>query len=546
MEASRQPGSLCLPLAPAEAGALGTLCVVPVRGPTMGLSLADSSGVGLGLRVLHCLACVDQVTGASGFPYRPSFDGGLGRCTGAVSCGCRQCLFWVGGRHARVPCVCACACFPGRVGQAGLPGAFWCTSPFSVAVLVALFVCSAPSGLELPWLWCFLPVSCAPPCLRRSVYSGPGCLRPWRLVVLRPPLLFVSPPPRACIFFPVFFFWVFFSFVLFVFRAALAVRYRGGVSWAVGRVGVCCCGPCGFLSSGLCWLRPSLAAGLLSCVVLCRACVVSCCGLCCVLCCARCCVGWWRGVVFLRRVVLVPLVLLLLCWCFFFPCRSLVLRAVYVFVLCFRSAGLVCLRCCSLCVALLPLRRWLVFCVVFCCVCVCAVGPGCLVLFSGGSWWLLVSCFIGVLWWVPGCRSAPCCCALCRLALCCCALCCFVLLCLVLSCGVLCPWALSVILGSCAFRRCVLSCLVELCVFCCGVSLRGVVPRCALCCVRPGVSCCAFPVLSSLCGVGVRPCSPLVPCSPVLCPVVLCFRVVLWCPVLLLCLICFLPLFGFS
>ena len=109
-----------------------------------------------------------------------------------------------------------------------------------------------------------------------------------------------------------------------------------------------------------------------------------------------------------------------------------------------------------------------------------------------------------------------------------------------------CVLSLSVVLGSCAFWRCVLSCLAALCVFCCGVSLRGVVRRCALCRVRPGVSCCAFPVLSSLCGVAVGPCSPLVPCSPVLCPVVLYCRVVVWCPVLLLCLVCFLPLFGFS
>ena len=86
-EAGREPGSLCLPLAPAEAGALGSLRVVPVRGPAMGLSLAGPSDVGLGLRALRWLACVDPVTDASGFPYRPSFDGGLGRCTGAVSCG---------------------------------------------------------------------------------------------------------------------------------------------------------------------------------------------------------------------------------------------------------------------------------------------------------------------------------------------------------------------------------------------------------------------------------------------------------------------------
>ena len=87
VEAGREPGSLCLPLAPAEAGAFGSLRVVPVRGTVMGLSLPGPSGVSLGLRALRWLVCVDPVTDASGFPYRPSFDGGLGRCTGAVSCG---------------------------------------------------------------------------------------------------------------------------------------------------------------------------------------------------------------------------------------------------------------------------------------------------------------------------------------------------------------------------------------------------------------------------------------------------------------------------
>ena len=77
-EAGREPGSLCLPLAPAEAGALSSLRVVPVRGPAMGLSLAGPSGVGLRLRALRWFACVDPVTDASGFPYCPPFDGGIG------------------------------------------------------------------------------------------------------------------------------------------------------------------------------------------------------------------------------------------------------------------------------------------------------------------------------------------------------------------------------------------------------------------------------------------------------------------------------------
>ena len=45
-------GLMCLPLAPAEARALGALRVVPVRGPAMGLSLAPSR-FGLGLRALR-------------------------------------------------------------------------------------------------------------------------------------------------------------------------------------------------------------------------------------------------------------------------------------------------------------------------------------------------------------------------------------------------------------------------------------------------------------------------------------------------------------
>ena len=53
LRAGGEPGSLCLRLAPAEARALGTLRVVPVRIPAMGLSLAGPSGFGLGLRALR-------------------------------------------------------------------------------------------------------------------------------------------------------------------------------------------------------------------------------------------------------------------------------------------------------------------------------------------------------------------------------------------------------------------------------------------------------------------------------------------------------------
>ena len=221
VEAGREPGSLCLPLAPAEAGTLGSLRVVPVRGPAMELSLAGPSGVRLGLRALPCFACVDPVTDASGCPYRPSFDGELGRCTGAVSCGRRHRPFRVGGCHTRVPCLCACACFLGRVGRASLPGLFSCDSPVPAAVFVALFVCLAPSGLWLPCLrfvlrFFFLlcaPVDSGVPCFLALEALGLGVL--WSSPSLFCLFFFLfsfSPAlrgfffPACCFFFPSFFF----------------------------------------------------------------------------------------------------------------------------------------------------------------------------------------------------------------------------------------------------------------------------------------------------------------------------------------------------
>ena len=53
MEAALELGSRSLPLAPAVAGALDSIRVVPVRGSAMRMSLAGPSGVGLGLRALR-------------------------------------------------------------------------------------------------------------------------------------------------------------------------------------------------------------------------------------------------------------------------------------------------------------------------------------------------------------------------------------------------------------------------------------------------------------------------------------------------------------
>ena len=166
VEAGRESGSLCLPLAPAEAGGLGSLRVVPVRGPSMGLSLAGPSGIGLGLRALRWLACVEPVTDASRFPYRPSFNGGLGRCTGAVSCGRQHLPLRLGECHARVPCVCACArlSWPGRAGRPAR------------CVLVRLTFCSGCSPSPPPYFFYLFLLPRAPFVSGFLWFPAPGAL----------------------------------------------------------------------------------------------------------------------------------------------------------------------------------------------------------------------------------------------------------------------------------------------------------------------------------------------------------------------------------
>ena len=229
-EAGGEPGSLCLPLATAEAGALGSLRVVPVRGPAMRLSLASPSGVGLGLRALQWLACVDPVTHASGFPYRPSFDGGLGLCIGAVSCGRRHLPLRVRGRHARVPCVFACACpsWPDWAGRP--PGRVLVRLTISFGRVIFL-LCSAPTAHGLPLscsFICFFFFVVPPARLRCPLlcpFSSPRRLGPRHFVLLSssPPVLF---------------------FFLFLFRFAPRLslgfsRFWPRVPWALALCVVC-------------------------------------------------------------------------------------------------------------------------------------------------------------------------------------------------------------------------------------------------------------------------------------------------------------------
>ena len=127
---------------------------------------------------------------------------------------------------------------------------------------------------------------------------------------------------------------------------------------------------------------------------------------------------------------------------------------------------------------------------------------------------------------VPGCGAAPRCCALCPPVLCCPVLCCARWVPLLVA---PCPLALPVALGPCALRRCVLRCSPVLCVFCRGAVVRAVVRRSALCCVCPGVLCCAFPVLSALCGAVLRCAGALALCCS--CGACCCWCLVLWCAV---------------
>ena len=193
----------------ARGGRPRTGLIVPAGGPRRGRGARLSprgtrsgprNGVvpgGLGLRAVRWLACVDPVTDASGFPYRPSLDGGLGRCTGAVSCGRRHLPLRVGGRHARIPCVCAGArlFWPGPAGLP--PGRVLVRLSFSFGRFVFL-LCSAPSWPGLPLSWSFvcppfflvllffppLLFSARPLCLLLSFVSGPRVPRASALCVV--------------------------------------------------------------------------------------------------------------------------------------------------------------------------------------------------------------------------------------------------------------------------------------------------------------------------------------------------------------------------
>ena len=144
------------------------------------------------------------------------------------------------------------------------------------------------------------------------------------------------------------------------------------------------------------------------------------------------------------------------------------------------------------------------------------------------------------------------CCALSHPALCCCALCCFVSLCFVRLRAVWCPRALSVALGSCAFRRCFLQ-FFRPCVLCAVCVLPWYVDACCclplcfvLCVSCVDVLCVPCPLCSTLCWVVLCWCSCVVlfvwsllflaPVAVVRCCLLCCF--LLCCAVLLCAVLC--------
>ena len=154
VEAGQEPGPLCLPLAPAEARALGALRVVPVQGPHDGVVPGGS------LRLRSWAACAAVgwrvCTRSLTRPVSRTVRLSTGDSAGAPG------LFRVDadtspfGSGDATPgsraSVCACPSWLGRAGRP--PGRVLVRLTFSCGRLV-LLLCSAPTGLGFPALWVF-------------------------------------------------------------------------------------------------------------------------------------------------------------------------------------------------------------------------------------------------------------------------------------------------------------------------------------------------------------------------------------------------------
>ena len=87
VEASPEPGSWCLPLAPPWWGCWAGSALYPFGAPRWGWPLLVSPALVSGCVRCSGFAHVEPVTQRSGFPYCLSPHKGLSRCIGALSCG---------------------------------------------------------------------------------------------------------------------------------------------------------------------------------------------------------------------------------------------------------------------------------------------------------------------------------------------------------------------------------------------------------------------------------------------------------------------------
>ena len=448
----------------------------------------------------------------------------------------RGCFVWTptpplfGQRTPRPGPVRVCVCVPFLAGPGGPASRARFGAPhLFLWPFLLLSVRSAPFGLGLPCFSCFLVFfllpSCAPPLSPPFPVFLPWV--PWALASCGPTpssLLFrlFFPPPSVfvCFFFPGF------LASLFFFRALLAVRCRAAVSRAVGRVGVCCCGPCASVGARArlrsvvrCPLPvppPFVLSPIVLCVpggaVLAALLFPFLLPVAAVWCCPPDPSSAWRGVFFFASG---------LCWL----CPPPPLRAAGCAVLC---CGLSCVASCGAAV-----------CGVFCVVSVvvwraCVLAPWCAVVvvfyFRAPLRSLLVFFFVLFLAfpWCSGLFLFLC--SACAV-LCWCV--CVVALCALLSCPCGAGWCfvlLSVVFACWLLGLAVLCCLLmgpggswcRVSVVCCGVSLGALLRRVAARCAARW--CCRV-----VCPVAVRRSGVL--CLPALCFVVSCRAVcvLLWC-----------------
>ena len=422
----------------------------------------------------------------------------------------------------------------GRVGQAGLPGAFWCASPSPAAAPCALLVDSALSGLGLPCLWLFLGfhffflfLFLLRPCsLCRSVFSNLGYPGTWRRVVLPlpPPLFFFFflffslPPPRLLSCFSSLFRPSCFLLVC-CFFFCLGVPVLRCFGWFVCPAlwGVVVCVAVGLLA----WQGPFCACAVsLVAPWLCLFCV----------CCCLSCGGVVVCFVFCLVLCGVPVLGLVLspCCCPLFRLPGPLSWPVVVFspgVRCCVALVVVCraVWCCLRRVLLVvPCRLvragW-------CCV-LLPVNAGCSLLGLVAGCGSLLACVVAVAPAWP--RGLPPCCVLWFFVVPCSPVVCPVFCGAVLPCGaMLCRPAVRFLL------LVVLGCVPSLSVRCC-VALRTVLFGAGLVCAVVGASCCGVSlcvVVSPLplCGLAVLIWCVVVSCCAVLCSVVPCRLVVPCC-----------------